>query len=164
MFKKIASAAALFIASTAAFAGQPNTFYAGADVGKTRFDEWSGRETSYGVFGGYNFHPNVAVEAGYRRLGEEKSGGYKVSADQLALSVVGTVPVGESFSVYGRLGVNRLEGKVRYNGMSISDDTTKALLGVGVAYAFTPKISGRLEFQKAGNDTRNLSAGVSYQF
>lgn len=165
MIKHIAAAAALLAASCAAFAAQPNTFYAGADVGKTRAsDDWSERETSYGAFAGYNFHPNFAVEAGYRRLGEDRFGGYKLTADQLSLSVVGSLPVADKLSVYGRLGVNRLEGKVSSGGISVSDTTTKALVGVGVSYAFTPAVSGRVELQRAGSGITNLSAGVAYQF
>jgi len=164
MIKNIAAAAALLAASSAAFAAQPNTFYAGADVGKTRVSDWDERETSYGVFAGYNFHQNFAVEAGYRRLGEEKNYGYKITGDQAALSVIGSLPVAEQVSVYGRLGVNRLEGKVSSGGFSVSDSTTKALVGVGASYAFTPAVSGRVELQRAGSDTTNLSAGVSFQF
>ena len=164
MIKNIAAAAALLLASTAAFAAQPNTFYAGADVGKTRVSDWSERETSYGAFVGYNFHQNFAVEGGYRRLGEDKYGGYKLTGDQAALSVVGSLPVAERVSVYGRLGVNRLEAKVSSGNVSVSDSTTKALFGVGASYAFTPAVSGRVELQRAASDITNLSAGVAFQF
>jgi OOP family OmpA-OmpF porin len=164
MIKNIAAAAALVLASSAALAAQPNTFYAGADVGKTRVSDWSERETSYGAFAGYNFHQNFAVEAGYRRLGEEKFGGYKITGDQAALSLVGSLPVAERVSIYGRLGVNRLEAKLSSGGVSVSDSTTKALLGIGASYAFTEAVSGRVELQRAASDTTNLSAGVSFQF
>lgn len=165
MFKKIASATVLLIAASNAFAGEPNTFYAGADVGKTRVSGgWSGNETSYGAFAGYNLNQNFAVEAGYRRLGEHKGYNFKDRLDQTSLSAIASMPVGESFSVFGRLGVSHLDGKVRFPGGSVSDSTNKALAGVGVSYAFAPNVSGRVEFQKAGSAVRNLSAGVAYQF
>ena len=164
MFKKIAAAAALVIASSSAFAAQPNTFYAGADLGKTKIDDASGRETSYGVFAGYNFAPNLAVEANLRRLGDVDFYGYNVKAEQAGLSLIGTLPLQNNFSVFGRLGVNRLEAKTRSGGVTFSDSTTKALFGVGVGYAFTPAVSARLELQKPASDTTNLSVGVAYQF
>lgn len=173
MFKKIAAAAALLIASSAAFAAQPNTFYAGADVGKTRIDDFSKRDTSVGAFVGYHFHQNFAVEGGYRRLADYDIGVLtgnsgiidgSVKADQAHLSLIGSLPVGESFSVYGRLGLNRLEAKVRAAGFKDSDSSTKALYGVGVSYAFSPAVSARLEVQKPASDATNLSAGVAFQF
>ena len=167
MFKKIAAATALLIASSAAFAAQPNTFYAGADVGRTKIDDYSKRDTSVGAFVGYNFHQNFAVEGGYRRLADfDRFGGTNASvdADQLALSVVGSLPVGESFSVYGRLGVNRIEAKASVGNISVKDSTTKALYGVGMSYAITPAVSARLEVQKPASDVTNVSAGVAFQF
>lgn len=168
MFKKIAAATALIIASSAAFAAQPNTFYAGADVGRTKIDDVSGRDTSVGAFVGYNFHQNFAVEGGFRRLADKDyrfSGiDANVRADQLALSVVGSLPVAESFSVYGRLGLNRLEVKGSAGGFSARESETKALYGVGLSYAFSPAVSARLEVQKPAGDATNVSAGLAFQF
>lgn len=168
MFKKIAAATALVLASSAAFAAQPGTVYAGADVGRTKIDDVSERDTSYGAFVGYNFHQNFAIEAGYRRLADVdyRAGGVtaNVKADQLALSVVGSLPVAENLSVYGRLGANRLEAKARVANVSVKDNETKALYGVGLNYAFSPTLSARVEVQKPASDVTNLSAGVAFQF
>lgn len=162
MFKKIAAAAALLIASSAAFAADANTFYAGADLGKTRIA--GDKETSYGAFAGYNLTQAFAVEAGYRRLGERDNYGFKASGDAYTLSGIASMPVGESFRVFGRLGVSAVEGKLRSGDFEDSNTTTRAVIGAGVGYAFTPKISGRVEFQKTGSGIRNLSAGLAYQF
>ena len=168
MFKKIAAATALMIASSASFAAQPNTFYAGADIGRTKIDDVSGRDTSVGAFVGYNFHQNFAVDGGFRRRAAQDirfSGiDRNVRADQLALSVVGSLPVAESISVYGRLGVNRLEVKGSAGGFSAKESDTKALYGVGMSYAFTPAVSARVEVQKPASDATNVSAGVAFQF
>jgi OOP family OmpA-OmpF porin len=173
MFKKIAAAAALLIASSAAFAAQPNTFYAGVDAGRTKADDFSDRDTSVGGFVGYNFHQNFAIEGGYRRLADfdiyvgAPSIGFvdgKAKVDQAHLSLVGSLPVAQNLSLYGRLGVNRLEAKVSSAGYSAKDSTTKSLYGVGLNYAFTPAVSARLEVQKPSSDATNLSAGVAFNF
>lgn len=173
MFKKIAAAAALLIASSAAVAAQPNTFYAGVDAGKTRVEAFSERDTSVGAFLGYNFHQNFAVEGGYRRLADydmgvlTSNGGIidgSVKVDQAHLSLVGSLPVGDGFSVFGRLAVNRLETKARSGSFSGKQSDTRGLYGVGLNYAFTPAVSARLEVQKPASDATNLSAGVSFQF
>ncbi len=173
MFKKIAAATALIIASSATFAAQPNTFYAGADVGRTKVEDFSKRDTSVGAFLGYNFHENFAVEGGYRRLADydmgvlTTNGGIidgSVKVNQAHLSLVGSLPVGESFSVYGRLGASRLEAKFKSGPFSGKESDTRGLYGVGVNYAFTPAVSARLEVQKPVSDATNLSAGVAFQF
>eukprot|EP01114_Cavostelium_apophysatum_P003716 TRINITY_DN13848_c0_g1_i1.p1 TRINITY_DN13848_c0_g1~~TRINITY_DN13848_c0_g1_i1.p1 ORF type:complete len:169 (-),score=61.43 TRINITY_DN13848_c0_g1_i1:122-628(-) len=168
MFKKLAAATALIIASSAAFAAQPSTFYAGADIGRTKIDDFSNRDTSVGAFVGYNINQNLAVEGSFRRLADfdVRLAGTNVNVrgDQLAASVIGSLPVGESFSVYGRLGLNRIEVKAKALGSSADDAETKALFGLGVSYAFTPAISARVEVQKPASDVTNVSAGVAFQF
>lgn len=168
MFKKFATAAILVIASSSAFAAQPGTFYAGADIGKTKIDGISGRGTSAGAFIGYNFHQSFAIEAGYRRLAEYTIRAFGYSADvdmnQAALSVVGKLPVGNGFDLFGRLGYNRVEAEASGYGLSVDESESRALIGVGVAYAFTPAVSARVELQKPAKDVSNLSVGVSFQF
>lgn len=168
MIKHIAAAAALLIAGSA-YAAQPGTFYVGADVGKTKVDDISGRATSAGAFVGYNFHQNVAIEAGYRRLGDYNFNAAGVSGDvdldQASLSLVGTLPLSNGFSLLGRLGYNRLEADAKVRGFGgAKEHDSGALIGVGVGYAFTPAVSARLELQRPGSDATNLSVGVSYQF
>ena len=168
MIKKIAIVAALVAASSTAFAAQPGTLYVGADVGKTKIDDISGRSTSAGAFIGYNFHQNLAIEAGYRRMGDYDfyaagtSG--EVDLDQASLSLVGTLPLSGGFSLLGRVGYNRLEADAKVRGYSGKAHDSGAVVGVGVGYAFTPNVSTRLELQRPGSDATNLSIGVSYQF
>jgi len=169
MFKKITAAAALIIASSAAFAAQPGTVYVGADVGKTKIDDISGRATSAGAFVGYNFHQNVAIEAGYRRLGDYEFSGAgvrgDVDLDQASLSLVGSLPLSGGFSVLGRLGYNRVEADAKVRGFGgAKEHDSNALVGIGVGYAFSPALSARLELQRPGSDASNLSVGVAYQF
>jgi OOP family OmpA-OmpF porin len=162
MFKKIAVAAVLATLAASSFAATPGV-YAGVDVGSTKLDGES-RENSYGAYVGYNFHPNFAVEAGYRRLGTWKESGVDVDFDQVALSLIGKVPVSPQLHVYGRLGYNRLEGSAHAGGVTVSDNTSKVLYGVGAGYDFGNNISARLEFQKPTSDSSNFSVGLSYAF
>ena len=168
MIKHIAKAAALILASSAGLAAQPGSFYAGSDVGRTNVTDVDGHDTSFGAFAGYNFHPNFAVELGHRRLYERDYRFGTASADfranQTSLSLIGSLPVGEGFSVYGRLGAARIQERFSSNGFTGKDSTTKALYGIGVSYAITPAVSARVEAQKISQQASNLSAGLSYQF
>jgi OOP family OmpA-OmpF porin len=149
MIKKITVAALLAATSFAASAAQGN-FYAGADIGSSKFKGYSS-DTSVGVFGGYNFNQNVAVELGYRDLGD-----FGGSVKQTAVSVIGSVPVANKVAVYGRLGFNRLSGD--------GEHVNRGLFGAGVSYEFTKQFTGRVELQRQYNNAHNLSVGVAYNF
>ena len=162
MFKKIALAATLAIAATSASAATP--YYAGLDLGQTKIDGLDGRKTSFGGFAGYNFNENIAAEFGYRRLASFSYGNTDIDFDQIALSAVGTLPVGNGFSLLGRLGYNRINAKGSAPGVSASNSTSGALVGIGASYTFAPNVSARLEFQRPSSDSNNLSLGVSFGF
>lgn len=172
MFKKIAAATALILASSAALAAQPGSFYAGADIGRTKVEDFNQRETGYGAFVGYNFHENFAVEAGLRRLADfdvlyGSPSSYvegKERVNQAHLSVVASLPVADRLSVYGRLGVNRLDARISRAGISYKSGDNKALYGVGMSYALTPAVSARVEVQKPSSDATTVNAGVAFQF
>lgn len=165
MIKKIAAAAALAILSTAAVAAGP--VYVGADVGTTKVDGF-GRENSYGIFAGYKFTPAFAVEANFRRLATyDFSVGTTrgdVSLDQTGLSLIGTMPINEAFNVYGRLGYNHAKAKASISGYTGSGSDSSAMYGIGLGYNFSDTVSGRVEVQKPGSDTTNVSFGVAFNF
>ena len=167
MFKKIAAAAALVAASGAAFAVEPQPFYAGIDVGSTKI-EGVDREGGYGAFLGYKFNQSVAIEGGYHRLAdtEFRSGPVRgdVTVDQIALSVVGTLPLSNGFDVYGRLGYNRLEAEADVAGFTGKEHDSNALYGLGLGYSFSPVVHGRMEVQKPASDTTRILAGVAFRF
>ena len=165
MFKKIALAAALAVVASSSFAADANKFYAGGDIGSTKIDGFSDRETSYGAFVGYQITPTVAIEGGYRRLADFDIGNKgDLTLDQAAISAVGSVPLGNGFGLFARLGYNHVEAKAKVRGFSAAESTDRALFGIGASYAITPVISARIELQRPSSDSTNFSAGVSFQF
>lgn len=166
MFKKIAATALLAITSSAAFAAEPNSIYAGLELGRTEISGLPGHGGSAGAFIGYHLTPNVAIEAGYRYLARIDVTGYmegSIDVHQTSLSAVGTLPLGSGFSVLGRLGYSRVTAESDDFTVGGIDDT-RALIGFGIGYAFTPALSARLEFQKPSGNTRNISLGLAYTF
>lgn len=168
MLKNIAVAAALVIASSAAMAADAPGFYVGGDVGTTKMEDVSDRETGYGVFGGYQINKFVGVEVGVRRLADIKEEGVYGHFNQLTVSAVGSYPVGAGFSLIGRLGFSRVTSNASVDvgpyRVHVRDHANRGLYGIGVAYSITPAISARLEVTKPMSDLTNLSAGVSYKF
>jgi OOP family OmpA-OmpF porin len=160
IMKKILAAAALAMLATSSFAAPPGTLYAGVDGGSTKVDGTSRKETSYGGFVGYNFHQNFALEAGFRRLGLWEEPGEDLKIDQTALSVIGSVPLSQAFSVYGRLGYNHL----KTGRCSCKYSDSGVLYGVGLGYTFSETVAARVEVQKPTSDSTNVSVGLAIQF
>jgi hypothetical protein len=164
MLKKFAAAAVLAMLAGSSFAATPGV-YAGLDVGSTKLDDNNfGSEASYGAFVGYNLNPNFAIEAGFRRLGSWKASGVDVNLDQTAVSLIGKVPLSNQFNIFGRLGYNRLDASAHASSITVSDNTSGTLLGVGVGYEFNANLAGRVEVQKPSKDSTNVSVGIVYSF
>lgn len=175
--------ALLALAAAIAAPAFAQDFYVGADIGQSKLEADVGNgytaskhETSWSVFGGYQFHPNFAVELGYRDLGkvsESYAGSnYSLEADAVELSVVGKLPLNDQFDVYGRLGMGSIKAKDSYSdalgSYSGSTTKTKALFGVGAHYAISKEFGLRAEyaqFSKIDDVTlSSLTIGADYHF
>lgn len=151
-------------------------------------------DTGYKLFGGYQFNNNFALEGGYVDLGKMTfsstisvaPAGYTTGAisgdvktkNGLFLDAVGILPVGNNFSVFGRLGMYSIETELSASGPagSITKNDTESDFhwGIGAGYDFTQNLGARLEwerFNKVGNadktgegDVDLWSAGIVYKF
>ena len=140
------------------------------------------KDTSFRLFGGYQFTPNISAELGYADHGKAKLSG-PGGTDELAatawdLSGIFQWPFSNTgFSVFGRLGL--YVGKVELSGPDHGDKTSSNVtFGLGAGYDFNRNIGVRAEWQryskmKARNDATGvedegdvdaLSIGVLYRF
>lgn len=140
----------------------------GGDVNGLATDK---SDTGLKVYGGYNFTPNIGLEAGYVNLGRFNGPNGNLKADGLYLDAVGTVPLGYNISALGRVGV--FEGRLRSDGTNFSDRDhgTNVKVGLGLQYDVTRNIAVRTEWERyrfdALNTTGNAdlySVGVNYKF
>ena len=175
--------------STAAFAApamaqmRMSSAYIGGSIGQSKFkgacDDAGGlscddKDTAFRLFGGYQFNRNIAAELGYASLGKVKlSGpGFSGSVEGTAwdLSAVGSWPLANQFSVLGRLGFARTEGKGGGD-FGGSDNKTGVTFGLGAQYDFSRNLGLRGEWQRykvnaAGDDSNVdvLSIGALWRF
>jgi OOP family OmpA-OmpF porin len=147
------------------------------------------RSTGVKAFGGYQFNRNFALEGGVFSLGRF---GYHATTTPagtldgqarvrgLNLDLVGTLPITDSFSVFGRAGITYAEAKDRFastgavvvNNPNPSERAANWKAGVGLQYAFTPTLSVRAELERyrindaIGNkgDIDMASVGLVYRF
>ena len=184
----LALAAGTSVAPPAA-AQDLHRFYAGASIGQTTAsDGCSGiilpgitcndSDTAWRILGGYQIDRNFAVELGYHDFGKVKAAGFGVNGEVTAnvweLVAVGTLPLRNRFSVYGKLGGYRGDTQLRSNaGFSGSDTNTDITFGAGARYDFSPQIVLRAEYQAyqsvggstvGSSDFDVISVGALFKF
>jgi len=138
-------------------------WYVGGHVGRADWDRAGDEDTSIRLLGGYQFNQNIAAEFGYIDLGSVAGGSAKGKAWDVV--GVGTIPVGNRFGVYGKLGFawSEVKGNLPYeSGLELT-------YGVGASFDFSPTVAFRGEWQKypdAGDglaDIDVLSIGVIFR-
>ena len=147
------------------------------------------RSTGYKIFGGYQLNKNFAVEGGYFDLGKFSYTATTVPAGTLNgniklrglnLALVGTVPLTEKFSVFGRAGLNYAQARDSFSGTGAvqvtnpnpSKNDTNYKFGLGLQYAFTDALAMRVEAERyrindaVGNKGHIdlVSVGLIYRF
>jgi len=135
--------------------------------------------TGFKIGGGYAFHRNFGVEAAYVDLGKAtaSAGGQsaELKASGISVVAVGMLPLGQNFSLLGRLGFINATVELSALGSSVDSTDMKTTFGIGASYNFTPKFAVRADYdvyQKLGdNDTTGgesdvdmISIGVVYKF
>ena len=147
------------------------------------------RHFGFKVFGGYEFNRYFALEAGYFNLGRfgfladtlpagSLRGDIKIQGANFDL--VGSVPIGEKFSLFARAGVNYADSKDSFAGtgaVTVIDPSphkwaANYKFGFGAEYDFTRFIGMRIEAERyrvddaVGNkgDVDLYSAGLVFKF
>lgn len=188
---------------------QDTGWYAGANIGQSRATIDNDRisnellgsgltmtsisnedsDRAYKIYGGYQINKNFALEGGYFDLGQFSFNAATSPAGTLSgniklrgfnLDAVGTLPITEKFSVFGRIGANYAEARDSFAGTGAvvvlnpnpSKRETNLKVGLGVQYAFTESLSLRAEAERyrindaVGNkgDVDVMSLGLVYRF
>ncbi len=161
--KKIAIAVLLCVVAVPAVASD---MYVGVRIGQanTSLDNItldSSNPTGGGIFLGYDFNRNFALEAEYLNLGEIKSGTNSISSTGYSVSGIGSIPFNENFSLFGKLGYAVITGKPggTYTG---SDANNRAVTyGFGGQFNFTSGVGIRLGWDKYrfNDDTNTVFNG-----
>ena len=161
-------------------------FYGGVAVGQAKFKDgctgitgtgFAGgcddKDTAWKVFGGYQFHRNVAVELGYVDFGEATASGTlfgvpataSADAKALELTAVGILPFTQQLSAYGKAGAYRWDVDARATAGAAAagggDDGTDFTYGVGLKYDFTRNLAARVEYQRYNDLGNSNTTGQS---
>ena len=162
----------------------PSGGYIGLNAGQSNFRQGCGtglfscgdKDDAFSVYGGTMLNPNFGVELGYLDMGNIGRGGGSTEARGVNLSLVGKVPVGERFGVFGKVGTTYSSTKVSATpGSGITpgeEDGFGLSLGAGVSYDFTQNWSAVLQWDRhnmkfAGSGREAVHAatvGLKYRF
>ena len=162
----------------------PGSRYFGLNVGQSDFSLPSGtgafpsdnKDTSYNIYGGSYFNNNFGLELGYTDFGKANRAGGQTEAQGINLSLVGRLPLSNSFNLLGKLGTTY--GHTRVSSAAASGIASGSESGWGVSYglgaewAFTPAMSAVLawdehdmKFVGTGNQrVSTTSLGLRYRF
>ena len=155
--------------TTAATAGT----YLGGSIGKADYNEelWSVEDdlndTGWKFFGGYQFNSYLGLEAAWVDLGKVNYRGSSIETTGLSLEGVGSLPIGQVFSVFARLGAVAWDQETRTGGRHDDDQGVNAAWGYGGEARFLDKRLGiRVEWErfKSDVDADLISLGASYHF
>jgi OOP family OmpA-OmpF porin len=128
----------------------------GAGEAKLEIDEFiDENDTAYKIFGGWSFNRYIAAEVGYFDAGNpsttEVAVRRQVEADGFYAAAIGSLPIGDRFSLFARLGWAFYEAtaSLQASGLTVSesDEDEDLLYGFGASAQFTDSFGVRLEFE-----------------
>jgi OmpA-OmpF porin, OOP family len=134
--------------------GEERGLYLGASLGVN-----DDTESVWRLLGGYRANRNFAVELGYADLGEMNIAGRGVNSSAWELLALGIYPLGERFSLYGKLGGYRGEAK----GGGITERRNDLTFGFGGQYDASRNLGVRVEWQRYTDFGGGALGGVSDQ-
>jgi OmpA-OmpF porin, OOP family len=163
-----------------AYAEDEPGFYLGASVGKASVEvsdaDFDNSDTAFKIFGGYAFNEYFGVELAWFDGGtpDERFGAgvVEVELSGLNASVVGRVPLGDTFALFGKVGFASYDAEIsaRVNGTTIfSEEGSDEDLsyGIGGEFRFGQSFGLRAEYEMvdaSGAEFNLLSVGGVFRF
>ncbi len=168
--KKVLMALPLLVVAAPTLASD---FYLLADVGKSKYevDGISEKENAFGIGAGFKLNSTFALELAWRDFGEitGREGeyydannywreNYSFSSNSFQASLLGSLPLNDALSVYGRVGLASIDYElgVKYEERSdgvfyrdsdgVTKTKTKTLFGLGLDYRISQAFSLRIDY------------------
>lgn len=172
-----------FLLASASAQAQQAGPYLGGSVARYHYqendisDSFNGAQL--GVFGGYRINRFVAVEVSYAHQlqSSEKvsylgsSADVKLKSDVYTATVNPTLPLGDAFSLYAKLGWSYISADISASagGNQLKDSSTddQFTWGLGAEYSPRAEWSLRAEFDSldiSGADAYSYTVGLAYHF
>jgi len=122
--------------------------YVGAGVGVATTDT---QNTSYKLFLGIQIIPIVGIELAYNNFGNFRG----KDADAYSLAAVGTLPLGDTWDIFGKIGTTENHTK-----FGATTNNRALLTGFGLGFKAASGVSLRIEYENFGR-LMDESSGIS---
>lgn len=133
-----------FFDQSAVYGGLGYAKHSFDDDGQFRGAQLDDEDNGLHAFGGYRFNKYLAAELSVRDLGEyqARAAGFAYQSEFSAVTIgaVGFLPLGDRFSLYGRLGAGSvsMDEKLTGPGVRVSDDDSGGTVTLGAGVEFRP--------------------------
>lgn len=178
MNKSFATSFTLIAALTAqsSFAAEANhDYYLGAALAtKGTMTGSTSSSLPFRLYGGFALNDQVAYEVGYTSFGVFKySQNREIALSALTLAAKGTLHITDSWTAFGKVGAARHVIDVKGTGLFVREQNkVTPMLGVGVGYKVTPKLTldmelvsyGKIKLDNGQLTYRTLQLGANYSF
>jgi len=169
-------------ALTPSIASADKGLFVAASVGSAELsDSFDGFDinadsTAYRFSVGWRLNDYLAIDGGYQNFGrfdqtfDDMGTPLDVSlkADGFTLGAIGSLPIGDRFSLFARAGAFFWDGDAEINDVSAaSPEETNFYYGAGARFALTEKLSVTADgsrYDLDGTDSTILSVGLDYRF
>jgi len=124
-------------------------FYLGANYGYLQVDgqdDFEDDQDAYQLLGGYQFNQYFALEGSYIDFGEYGNDLANADTDGYTAAIKAMFPIGESFSIHGKLGQLWYDTQAEVAGLRDDFEDEGLFVGIGVAYAFTHNLSVTFDY------------------
>ena len=133
--------------------------FIGASIGDSDLD------TSLKLYGGQLVTQNWGWEAAYIDFGARTNRAVTTEASAVGVSLLGVLPLTQTVSGFGKIGVYYVDTEVSTPVSFRSDSDIELGVGVGLRLAINPQFSLRLEFESIGGEGGDLvSIGAQLRF
>lgn len=133
--------------------------YVGVGAGQLRLEDsgFKADDTAVKLFGGWRFNRNISLELAYIHGGSPEEGAVEVEPRAMQASLLGTLPLTQSASVYARAGVLSWKTEASAPGFTVKDDGEDFAWGVGTSLNVGSRGMIRLEYEGADLDGTDIS-------
>lgn len=136
-------------------------FYVGAELNVTKA-ELLGSSAGAGLFAGFNLNKTFGAELAYKNFGTFDYDGFPTDVQALQASVLVFYPIAQKTTIFGRLGVTKLNAAVQDS--AFKKNATGPHLGIGIRHELSEALKLRAELTNISKVANQVTVSAYFDF